>query len=56
MCPSIGILDVVINHHPTVLELSQQGIAHLNKRMTGKEKESKRKNNLIFIGSVVLPF
>lgn len=61
ICRACGVsidkfFNIVTNDHPAALELAQQEIEHLNARMADKEKEIKRKNNLIFIGAVVLIF
>lgn len=61
ICKECGVsLDeyfgIVINDAPTELEKAQMEIDHLHERMADKEKEIKRKNNLIFIGAVTLIF
>ena len=61
ICRACGVsidkfFNIVTNDHPAALELAQQEIEHLTVRMADKEKEIKRKNNLIFIGSIVLIF
>lgn len=61
ICKECGVsLDeyfgIVVDPAPSELEKAQLEIDHLRERMTDKEDEIKRKNNLIFIGAVVLIF
>lgn len=61
ICRECGVsmdeyFGIVAESAPSELELAQMEIDHLRERMTDKEHEIKRKNNLIFIGAVVLIF
>lgn len=61
ICKECGVsLDeyfgIVVDPAPSELEKAQLEIDHLRERMTDKEDEIKRKNNLIVIGAVVLIF
>lgn len=61
ICKECGVsLDeyfgIVINDAPNELEKAQLEIEHLHERMDDKEREIKRKNNLIMFGALLLIF